>query len=153
MTDASLRIAAGTLALVGAAIAGYLTYARLTGGTIACATGGCETVQGSAYAEVLGIPVAALGLAAYVFLGATALAAGELARLAGAALALAGVAFGVYLLAVQVVAIGALCHWCVASDVVMALLAVAAVGRLAPDRVAVLLPRVRRAAADHAASR
>ena len=50
------------LAALGAAITGYLLYARETGTELACATGGCETVQSSAYAEVSGVPVAALGL-------------------------------------------------------------------------------------------
>lgn len=152
MTDRGLRIAVGGLALAGAAIAGYLTHARLTGTTVACATG-CETVQSSAYGEVLGVPVAVLGLAAYLALLGTALAANDLAPLIGAALALVGVAFGAYLLAVQLVVLEALCPWCVASDAVMALLAAAAVGRIAPDQVAALLPRALRAAAGHASAR
>lgn len=153
MTERGLRMAVGGLALAGAAIAGYLTHARLTGTTVACATGGCETVQSSAYGEVLGVPVALVGLAAYLVLLGTALAANDLARLTGAALALAGVVFGGYLLTVQVVVLDAICPWCVASDAVMALLAAAAVGRLAPDQVAALLPRAFRAATGPAASR
>ncbi len=153
MTDRGLRIVVGGLALAGAAIAGYLTHARLTGTTVTCATGGCETVQSSAYSEVLGLPVAVVGLAAYLALLGTALAANDLARLTGAALALVGVVFGAYLLAVQVVVLDAICQWCLASDAVMALLAAAAVGRLAPDRVAALLPRPLRTATRPAASR
>ena len=153
MTDRGLRIAVGGLALAGAAIAGYLTHAHLTGTSVACGTGGCETVQSSAYGEVLGLPVAVLGLAAYLALLGTALAANDLAPLIGAALALVGVAFGAYLLAVQLVVLEALCPWCVASDAVMALLAAAAVGRIAPDQVAALRPRALRAAAGHASAR
>ncbi|HEU4449556.1 MAG TPA: vitamin K epoxide reductase family protein [Gaiellaceae bacterium] len=153
MTERSLRIATGALALVGAGIAGYLTLARFSGVTLACTTGGCETVQSSAYAELLGVPVALLGLGGYAAILATALVAGELARLAGAVLALAGVAFGAYLLLVQVAVIGALCQWCLASDAVMALLAVAAVGRLAPESVAALVSRLARPTAGQAASR
>jgi uncharacterized membrane protein len=130
VSERSLRIAVAALALVGAGIAGYLTYTRYAHVTIACTTGGCETVQSSDYAEIVGIPVAVLGLAGYVAIFATALFPGELARVAGAGLALGGLAFSVYLIFVQVFAIGALCQWCLASDVVMALLAAATLARL-----------------------
>ena len=46
--------------------AGYLLYVRVTDSALACSTGGCETVQRSAYAELLGFPVAGLGLAAFL---------------------------------------------------------------------------------------
>ncbi len=65
MTDRGLRAAISALALVGMGIAAYLVYARLTDTRIACATGGCETVQASRYSEILGIPIAVLGLVAY----------------------------------------------------------------------------------------
>ena len=58
MTETRLRAAIAGLALVGLAIAAYLTYTRYSGAQIACATGGCEPVQQSRYAEIAGIPVA-----------------------------------------------------------------------------------------------
>ena len=73
-----------------------------------------------------------LGLIGYLGIFATTFVAGETMRLVGAALALGGLAFSIYLLVVQIVAIGALCQWCLASDVVMLLLTVAAVARLRP---------------------
>ena len=130
MSDRALRIVVAVLALAGAGIAGYLTYAKYADTTIACATGGCETVQSSEYAEILGLPVPVLGLAGYLAILATALITGETARLAGAALALGGLVFSVYLVVVQIVAIGAFCQWCLASDLVMLLLAAATVARL-----------------------
>ena len=132
MSDRALRIAVAVLALAGAAIAAYLTYAKYADATIACSTGGCETVQSSEYAEILGLPVPVLGLIGYLGIFATTFVAGETMRLVGAALALGGLAFSIYLLVVQIVAIGALCQWCLASDVVMLLLTVAAVARLRP---------------------
>ena len=48
----------------------------------------------------------------------------------GAVLALGGLVFSVYLVFVQAFAIGAFCQWCLASDLVMALLAAATVARL-----------------------
>ena len=130
MSDRALRIAVAALALVGAGIAAYLTYAKYADATIACATGGCETVQSSEYAEVLELPVPVLGLLGYLAILATAFPAGETARLAGAVLALGGLLFSGYLVVVQIVAVGAFCQWCLASDLVMLLLAAATVARL-----------------------
>jgi len=61
---------------------------------------------------------------------ATALRREEIALVAGAAVALGGVAYAAYLLVVQLAVIEAVCVWCVASDVVVALLAALAVVRL-----------------------
>jgi uncharacterized membrane protein len=130
MSDGRLRVAVLALAAAGAAIAGYLLYERWTGGTIACSTGGCETVQESKYAKIAGVPVALLGLVAYLAILATALSRSELARAAGAAIALGGLVFAVYLIYVQAALIDAFCQWCLASDVVIALLAVATSLRL-----------------------
>ena len=68
VSDRRLRAAVAGLSLVGLGIAGYLTYTRYSGAQIACATGGCETVQKSSYSTVAGIPVAVLGLVAYAFI-------------------------------------------------------------------------------------
>lgn len=140
MSDRALRVAVAVLATVGAAIAAYLTYARLSHTAIACSTGGCETVQSSRYAEVAGIPVPVLGLAGYLVVLATAFSATELARAAAAATALAGAAFSGYLLYVQLAILDAICQWCLGSDVVVNMLAAAAVARLAAGRRLVLTP-------------
>jgi uncharacterized membrane protein len=130
VSDRSLRVAVALLALVGLGIAAYLTYARYAHASIVCTTGGCETVQSSDYAEILGIPVAVLGLVGYAAILVTTFFAGESARVAGAALALGGLVFSVYLIFVQIFPIGAFCVWCLASDLVMVLLAAATVARL-----------------------
>jgi len=119
VSERALRLAVAGLSLVGAGIAAYLVFVRYTGGTLACTTGGCETVQSSEYAEVLGVPVAVIGLAGYLLNLASALVPGEVGAAAGAALALAGISFSVYLVYVQVALIDAICQWCIASDAVM----------------------------------
>jgi uncharacterized membrane protein len=119
VNETRLRTAIAGLALVGAGIAAYLTYARYAHVTIACSTGGCETVQSSRYAVVAGIPVAALGLAGYLLIAGSALLPGEPGAAAGMALTLVGLAFSGYLIYAQVSLIGALCQWCLASDGVM----------------------------------
>ena len=98
--------------------------------TIACTTGGCEAVQHSDYAELAGVPVALLGLGAYLLLLGVAFRKGELARLVGAVTAVSGALFAGYLLYVQLAVIDAICHWCLASDVMIGLLAVTCVLRL-----------------------
>lgn len=130
MSDRALRIAVGGLSAMGIAVASYLTYAHYAETTIVCTTGGCEAVQSSDYAELLGVPVAVLGLLAYVFLLATAFFTLELARLAGAVVAVSAAFFAGYLLFAQLFLIDAICQWCVASDVLFGLLAVACVLRL-----------------------
>jgi uncharacterized membrane protein len=126
-----LRVAIAVLALIGVAITAYIEYERATGGQIACGTGGCEEVQSSKYAELLGVPVAVLGLVAYAVVFLTALVRAPAAALAGATIALAGLAFAVYLLAVQAFVLDAYCTWCLASDAVLVVLAILATIRAA----------------------
>lgn len=133
MSERSSRIASAALALVGVGITAYLLSVRASGAALSCTTGGCETVQNSPYSELFGLPVAALGLVAYLVLLGAALARGELARLSGAVVALAAFAFSAYLVAVQVVVVGALCDWCLASDAVTTALAALALLRLRPS--------------------
>jgi uncharacterized membrane protein len=130
MTAPPLRATIAILSLLGVGLTGYLLYVRYTGGAIACTSGGCATVQSSRYAQLLGVPVAALGASAYLAILATTARRDELALVAGVAVALVGVAFGAYLLYVQLVVIEAVCEWCVASDVVMSALAVLTLLRL-----------------------
>jgi len=130
MSERHLRAASAVLAAVGLALTTYLLYERWTGGALACATGGCETVQMSAYAETFGVPVALLGLPRFVALFASAVARGGWARLVQATIALTAVMFGAYLLYEQLVVIDAVCQWCVASDVVTTVLAMLALLRL-----------------------
>ena len=130
MTETRLRRAIAVFALVGVGIAGYLSYVRWAGEAPACTTGGCEKVQSSKYSEVVGIPVAYLGLFAYLAILATAFRAGQAAATICAGLALAGAVFAAYLLYLQIAVIDAICIWCVGSDIVIACLAVLSVLRL-----------------------
>jgi uncharacterized membrane protein len=125
-----LRAAIAGLALAGAGVAAYLVYARYAHVQIACSTGGCETVQHSKYAKLAGVPVAVLGLGAYVAIFVTALWARVEAAAFGTAIALGGLVFAVYLIVVQVAVIDAICQWCLASDAILLLLALACAERL-----------------------
>jgi uncharacterized membrane protein len=123
MSDRSLRLAAGALGLLGAGLMSYLLYVRHTGGAPICAGSGCALVQRSRYAEVFGVPVAALGLAGFLTVVATSAFPGTRAQVVQAIVVLSALGFGAYLLIVQVFVIGEICDWCVAGDGVTTALA------------------------------
>ena len=117
------------LALVGVFVATYLLLYKIGAlGTIACGTGGCETVQNSPWAYFLGIPVAAWGLVGYVAIFATAFL-GTRPRFADARwvsiglLAFTGLAFlfSIYLSVLEEFVIHAWCQWCIVSAVLSTL--------------------------------
>ena len=118
------RSAAFAVALAGLGIATYLTVVHYAGGSPVCAIShGCETVQQSEYAKLAGVPVALLGALGYVAILTCLVFDGERARTAAAFLSLAGAGFSGWLTYVEVAELQALCSWCVASAVCMALLA------------------------------
>jgi uncharacterized membrane protein len=130
--ERKLVIAIASIALLGVAIATYLVYIHYAGIKPICAAGGggCEKVQTSDYAKLAGIPVAVLGLAGYLAILASLFVRGDLGRLAGAAIALSGFGFSVYLTYREIFTIKAICQWCVGSAVLMTLLAGLTVARL-----------------------
>ncbi len=129
MSDRRLRNAILALALVGLGIAGYLTYIHYAGIRPVCLASGCEQVQSSSYAKLAGVPVSVLGLIGYAAILATSVLRAESARVAAAGFALTGLGFSAYLTYRELFTIKAICQWCVASAVLMALLAVITVIR------------------------
>ena len=119
-----LRVAMAGLALLGIAIAGYLTWVHYAGLKPVCLSGGggCEKVQSSQYADVAGIPVALLGLIGYVGILASLWLRGEAGLTLGVLLTLIGLGFSAYLTYRELFTIDAICQWCVASAVVMTIL-------------------------------
>ena len=132
MTERRLRAAIAALAVAGIGIATYLTYVHYADVEAFCVAGGggCEKVQTSDYAELAGIPVAVLGLVGYTLILASLWVPGDNGRLAGAVLALSGFGFSLYLTYRELFTIDAICQWCVASAVVMTVLAVLTCWRL-----------------------
>jgi len=121
LSDRGLRVAAALVALAGLGVAAYLTWAHYADESVICVSGGgCETVQQSSYSEIAGVPVAVLGVAAYAAILAFVAWDTPSARLGAATIALVGVLFSSYLLALQLFVIDAICVWCVANDVVIA---------------------------------
>jgi uncharacterized membrane protein len=109
------------LAVLGVLISAYLTWTHYAGLTPIC-TGsgeGCQTVQSSRYASVLGIPVALLGLIAYGGLILSAVLWRETGIYLGFLISLVGTLFSGYLTYLEIFVIGALCQWCLASATIM----------------------------------
>lgn len=121
MNDRVLRAPTAAVALAGIAVAGYLTWAHYANSAVVCvAGGGCETVQESEYAEIAGLPVALLGVIAYTLILAAVAWDTPSARVGAATLALVGLLFSIYLFALQLFVIDAICVWCLANDVLIA---------------------------------
>ncbi len=120
-----MRLAALALAVIGSAVSAYLTWVHYSGQLALClGAGGCETVQASQYAELAGVPVALLGLVAFV--AATAITALRLRAGASAwtltaqfGIGLAGTLFAAYLTYLELFVIHAICPWCVVADSAM----------------------------------
>jgi uncharacterized membrane protein len=117
------------LALSGSLVAIYLLSVESSGSLAVCGPiGDCNAVQQSAYARLFGqVPIAALGLLLQLallvlFVACSALrgAAGRVAALLLLALAIAGVFFSIYLTALELFVIGAVCAWCLTSALIVA---------------------------------
>jgi uncharacterized membrane protein len=123
------------LALIGVLISGYMSAYKLgLLGMLACGPGGCEIVQHSPWAVLLGVPVPFLGLAGYGVLLVTALLGLQPAfvadrRIAGVLLAgaLAGFGFSAYLTYLEAAVIHAWCRWCIGSAVIATLILLLAI--------------------------
>jgi uncharacterized membrane protein len=124
VTDTVLRRTSETLGLAGVGIAGYLTYVHYAGLHPICGIShGCETVQTSRYASLVGVPVALLGLITYILILVSLRMRGERALLGGYALTLIAFLFSIYLTYREVFTIHAICSWCVSSAIVFTLMA------------------------------
>ena len=122
-------MAAAILALAGIGVATYIAIAEGGGGAPKCLAGGhgYETVADSQYSHLAGVNVAVIGIIGYGLLLAAAIAPGDPGRFGGFLTALIGFGFSVYLTYLELFVIDAICQWCVASAILMALsLAVAA---------------------------
>ncbi len=130
------------LAIAGVVVAGYLSWVALDEGQEAACSGvgDCQTVQGSEFAEIAGVPIAVLGLGMYLALLALIAARRWWAALRGEeppqalagltfALALGGTLYSAYLTWLELFEIEAICVWCVGSAVIVTLLLLLA----APD--------------------
>ena len=118
---------AALMSLLGLFVAAYLYLYKIGRiGTLACGTGGCETVQTSEWARFAGLEVALIGVLGYALLLIVALVAIQTAPSGRrwpvdllAALAAGGVLFTAYLTYLELFVIRAICRWCVGSAVII----------------------------------
>jgi uncharacterized membrane protein len=121
------RMGAALMSLLGLFVSAYLYLYKIGRiGTLACGSGGCETVQTSPWSRFLGVEVALIGLVGYALLLIVALVAlrpDQVERrrpaLLLAGLAAGGVLFTLYLTSLELFVIHAICRWCVGSAVII----------------------------------
>jgi len=115
------RLFTAILAVCGIADAVYLTVIHYDTGALICTVGNCHTVQTSKYSMIGPIPVAVLGLAMYLTIGAISLIRWRRPDLtstltmASFAIVLAGTIYAGYLTYLELNVINAICQWCVLS--------------------------------------
>jgi uncharacterized membrane protein len=122
--EGTLRVIATFVAAFGIGVATYIAIEAAGGDAPVCIAGGsgCQTVAESSYSHLFGVNIAVFGIVGYVLLLAAALLRGDVARMAGFGLALAGFGYSVFLTYLELFKIEAVCQWCVASAVLMTLL-------------------------------
>src|SRR6185369_4844188 len=125
-----MYVAIALLSLVGLGDALYLTVEHMTGQTVRCTiVAGCSEVLSSSYAVVAGIPLAAVGAAAYFSVFSLAILAIFGYRLAGKLLVpLTGlmVLISLWLIYLQAFVIRAFCQFCLLSAAITIVLFVIA---------------------------
>ena len=126
------------LVVIGLLVSIYMTIYKFTGNNGMClGSGDCSTVNASIYSEVNNIPVAVIGIIGYVaILGVLLLEnRNSFFKKNGAlmifGMSLTGFIFTVWLIYVEIVLLnGAICPFCLTSQVAMTLIFIIAVVRL-----------------------
>ena len=135
-----LRWGSMLLAFLGALDALYLWIYKISNNDKMClGSGDCATVNYSPYSEIYGIPVALLGLLAYLailailFLEPTRKLFGKIGVYAVFGLSLVGVLFSAYLTFLEFYVINAVCPFCIISAIVILLIFILSIIRLAKN--------------------
>jgi len=117
--------------IFGILVSGYLTYVKATETPMVCVVNGifdCHTVQNSAYARFLGVPIAYFGFAMYLALAAILFferrspLLAQYSKILMFGISLFGWMFSMWLVYVQVALLGALCPWCLSHEANMTIL-------------------------------
>ena len=132
-----LRLAAAIVTGIGLLDSIYLSWVKITQSEVYCGTSGqCETVNNSSYSEIGGIPIAYLGLGAYlVIFGLLYLERRgkfwqENSPLFIFGISLVGVIYSAYLTYIEIWVLHAICPYCVVSALAMLALFVISLLRL-----------------------
>jgi uncharacterized membrane protein len=137
MRDQTLKLAIYITSVIGLVDALYLTWVKLTHRVAFCGTyGGCETVNTSSYASILGIPIAVFGAGAYLvilillFLENRGQFWKENSPILVFGITLVGVLYSIYLTYIEIAVLHAICPYCVVSGIAMLVLFFLAILRL-----------------------
>ena len=138
--NGKFRLSSFILAGIGFVDSLYLTYVKLSNSYAICGPiGDCESVNTSKYAEIAGIPIALLGVGAYLIIILLLLMENrgdywaEYGPIMVFGISLAGVLYSAYLTYVEIYVLRAICPYCVVSAVVLVLLLALATTRLVRD--------------------
>jgi uncharacterized membrane protein len=137
MRDQTLKLGIYITSIIGLIDALYLTWVKLTHRVAFCGTyGGCETVNTSSYASILGIPIAVFGAGAYLviiillFLENKGQFWKENSPILVFGITLVGVLYSIYLTYIEIAVLHAICPYCVVSGIAMLVLFFLAILRL-----------------------
>ena len=117
--------------IFGLLVSGYLSYLKLADAPSVCLKTGpfnCDVVLNSRYSELAGVPIAWLGFAVYLIIGAVHVLedrnsyARQFGALVKFGLGLFAWLFSMWLVYVQVALLGALCPWCLSHEINFTLL-------------------------------
>ena len=132
-----IRISIAVVSLIGLLDSLYLSWVEFTHREAFCGGyGDCQTVANSPYSEIAGIPIAILGMGAYlVILGLLYIEQRggfwlEYSPLIIFGISLVGVIYSIYLTYLEIAVIYAICPYCVLSAVAMLLIFILSIVRL-----------------------
>ncbi len=131
-----LRKALIFLAGLGILDALYLTWIKISARGVCIIGGGCEIVNTSQYSSIAGIPIAVLGLGAYLAMLVVLLLEprnsffefnGPMLVLG---ISLAGVLYSAYLTYLEIYVIHAICEFCLLSAIILLIMLILSIFRL-----------------------
>jgi uncharacterized membrane protein len=132
-----LRWTSVVFAVLGALDSTYLTWIKVANTRAFCSgVGDCDAVNSSVYSDVVGIPIALLGVGAYLAIAALLVLEDRLpllreyGPLAVFGLALTGTLYSAYLTYVELFVIYAVCPYCVVSALLITGIFILSIARL-----------------------
>lgn len=123
-----MRYLIALLAIAGSIVSGLALRVHYSTETAPCSINekwDCGIVNHSPYAEIRGIPVAAIGIAGYLLIVVLAWMRRRTLLLAAA---LVGMAFALYLTNIEAKVLGVWCLYCVISQAIIATITLLAIG-------------------------
>jgi uncharacterized membrane protein len=137
LSERNLKWAFVIFGAIGLLDSVYLSWVKIAHTEVYCGgSTACDTVNTSKYAEIAGVPIAFLGLGAYIVLLALSYLEtrqglfGEYALLGMFVMTLGGTLYSFYLTYLEIYVIRAICPYCVVSAIVISLMFVIALIRL-----------------------